>query len=75
MTALQYAQKAQRRFVHLVSLNKNREATEWGRVVDALFAGDGDEAIRRCQESGFETEALEIAKIFASDVDNGVGDR
>jgi hypothetical protein len=40
-------------------------------VVDALFANDGDEAIRRCQEYGFESESLEIAKIFSSDVDNG----
>jgi hypothetical protein len=71
MTAVRYAQKAQQRFLHLVSLNKNREATKWGTVVDALFANDGDEAIRRCQEYGFESESLEIAKIFSSDVDNG----
>jgi hypothetical protein len=75
MTPIQYAEKAQQRFLHLISLKKNREAVVWGKVVDALFAGNGDEAIRRCQEEGFETESLEIAKIFASGVDNGTGNR
>lgn len=66
MTTVQYANRAQRRFLSLYASGSDEEAVRWGRVVDALFAGNGDEASRRCLEEGFDEEAVEITKIFSS---------
>lgn len=70
VTPTQYAHKAQRRLYDLIAAKRDQEAEGWGRVVDALFAGNGEEATRRCREEGFgEGIALEIQKIFPRGVD------
>ncbi len=65
MTTVQYAHRAQRRYFHLLSLKNDPQAKAWGKVVDALFAGEGDEAARRATEGGFSEEAVEILRIFS----------